>query len=354
VAALTILADYVLALRGRWAALGASLPLRFLAVGTALFVVMPVQVFVSSLRGAGAVVHLTAWESAYEQLVLFGPFTLWALAFAYHALAAGGARPFGERFAAVHLWAGLAGLLVALFSRWLAGLQQGYTWLGAAQSGEFDNYGNGFRNTVNPIEGLQVVQFVGLAVLVVALVPFLAGVARRVWSRTSPEGRELVPEMPAAPLRVVLRGALALFVLSVLAVVVAPASETDDGPSLLAATTRNHPAGSPEARGAEIYVAEGCWYCHTQQVRPIVTDVRLGPVSVPGDYHYDDVDVLGIERIGPDLAHAGARWPTEDAAWNEQHLRDPRAVRPWSPMPGYGHLDDRDIADLAAYIASLD
>ncbi len=118
--------------------------------------------------------------------------------------------------------------------------------------------------------------------------------------------------------------------------------------------TRSYPEASLEERGAELYVAEGCWYCHTQQVRPIVTDVGLGPVSVPGDYAYDHVDVLGIERVGPDLAHAGTRSPTEDASWNAAHLRDPRARRPWSTMPSYDHLAEDDLAALAAYVAGLD
>jgi len=137
-------------------------------------------------------------------------------------------------------------------------------------------------------------------------------------------------------------------------VALAPASEADDGPSLLAEATRSHPEGSPEARGAELYLSEGCWYCHTQQVRPIVTDVGLGPVSTPGDYAYDDFDVLGIERIGPDLAHAGSRPPTDDRTWNLEHLRDPRAIRSWSTMPSYAYLSERDLADLAAYVAALD
>lgn len=355
VAALTVAADFVLALRGRWDAVRTSLPLRFFVVGTALFLVLTLQMFVSSLRTVGSVVHLTAWETALEELLLFGPFTFWALAFVYHVFPAGGSRPFGRRVGALHLWMGLGGLLTALFSRWLAGLQQGYTWLAAAQSGEFENYGNGFRNTVNPVEGLQTVQFVGLAVFAVALVPFLAGVVRRAVVRRASGGEQGSADLASAPLGRVLRGAVALFVLSVLAVAVAPASESDEGPSLLASASRRYPAHSPEARGAELYVVEGCWYCHTQQVRPIVTDVRLGPVSTPGDYFYDEADVLGIERIGPDLTHAGSRSPTDSVRWNLEHLRDPRGgSRPWSPMPAYGHLGEDDLIALASYIAGLE
>jgi cbb3-type cytochrome c oxidase subunit II len=120
----------------------------------------------------------------------------------------------------------------------------------------------------------------------------------------------------------------------------------------LAAATREHPDASPQARGREIYAAEGCWQCHTQQVRAIVTDVGLGTVSQPGDYVYDPDDLLGARRIGPDLAHVASRgWDFESLM---DHLADPRATRSWSVMPSYSHLDTADLEALAAYLASLE
>jgi cbb3-type cytochrome c oxidase subunit II len=101
-----------------------------------------------------------------------------------------------------------------------------------------------------------------------------------------------------------------------------------------------------------VYVREGCWLCHTRQVRAVVTDVGLGPVSVPGDYAFDPADLLGVTRTGPDLAHIGAR--EADAAALAARLADPRADRPWSNMPAYGFLSDSDLGDLAAYLTSLE
>ena len=121
----------------------------------------------------------------------------------------------------------------------------------------------------------------------------------------------------------------------------------------LADTGRLIAAGSVEERGLEIYVQEGCVACHTQQVRPIVTDVGLGPVSQPGDYAYDPLPLLGTVRIGPDLMRAGLREPTSDAAWVAAHLADPRAARPYSLMPAYDHLSDDDLDAVAAYVTTL-
>ena len=91
-----------------------------------------------------------------------------------------------------------------------------------------------------------------------------------------------------------------------------------------------------EARGREIYVSEGCAYCHTQQVRPLPTDELFGRPSAPGDFAFDTPELLGSERTGPDLTNIGARQTS--AIWQYIHLYDPRAVVPQSIMPSFPWL----------------
>ena len=110
---------------------------------------------------------------------------------------------------------------------------------------------------------------------------------------------------------------------------------------------------SAVATGRKIYVREGCGYCHTQQVRAVITDVGLGPVTRYGDLVFEDPDVLGTLRVGPDLMHAGSREPTNDPAWVIEHLRDPQEVRPWSAMPSYAYLSESDLTALAEYVVGL-
>lgn len=113
--------------------------------------------------------------------------------------------------------------------------------------------------------------------------------------------------------------------------------------------TRALPGAEPmtpiERRGLEVYVAEGCIACHTQQVRPLKMDAVWGRPSAPGDYAYvKPLDiwrpyapaVLGSERTGPDLTSVGARQPSE--TWQYLHLYNPRAVSPDSIMPAYPWL----------------
>ncbi len=91
-----------------------------------------------------------------------------------------------------------------------------------------------------------------------------------------------------------------------------------------------------EMRGREIYVGEGCAYCHTQQVRPLPVDRVFGRPSAPGDFAYQTPELLGSERTGPDLTNIGARQTSE--IWQYIHLYEPRAVVPQSIMPAFPWL----------------
>jgi len=96
-----------------------------------------------------------------------------------------------------------------------------------------------------------------------------------------------------------------------------------------------------ERRGREVYIAQGCVYCHSQQVRDdaFTTDVARGwgaRSTLPGDYVHDSPHLLGTMRTGPDLANVGQRIP--DRSWHLIHLYAPRSVVPWSIMPGFPYL----------------
>lgn len=70
-------------------------------------------------------------------------------------------------------------------------------------------------------------------------------------------------------------------------------------------------------RGRRVYAANGCVYCHTQQVRPdyAASDIerKWGTRrSAPRDYIFERPAMLGRMRVGPDLANVGKRAPVED------------------------------------------
>jgi cbb3-type cytochrome oxidase cytochrome c subunit len=69
-------------------------------------------------------------------------------------------------------------------------------------------------------------------------------------------------------------------------------------------------------RGARVYAANGCIYCHSQQVRAdyAAADIERGwgdRRSAPRDYIFERPVLLGKMRMGQDLANIGARAPSE-------------------------------------------
>lgn len=120
----------------------------------------------------------------------------------------------------------------------------------------------------------------------------------------------------------------------------------------LSAGTEHTLSYSEEAAGGkEIYDREACWYCHTQQVRPVSNDLGLGPVSLPDRFSSDRFAVNGLARMGPDLTCAGDRFADDQSIASQIH--DPRARRSTSTMPSYSFFSEEELKLLVTYIASL-
>lgn len=108
-----------------------------------------------------------------------------------------------------------------------------------------------------------------------------------------------------------------------------------------------------ELRGQDIYRREGCYLCHSQQVRPFRDeDLRYGHYSLAAESQYDHGFLWGSKRTGPDLARVGGKYSNE---WQVQHLIAPRSVVPESIMPNYPWLLESKLkySDVAARMKAL-
>ncbi len=94
-----------------------------------------------------------------------------------------------------------------------------------------------------------------------------------------------------------------------------------------------------ELVGRDIYIRESCSVCHSQQVRPLLAEVkRYGPYSRVGEFVYDRPFLWGSKRTGPDLHRIGGKYTD---VWHRLHMLNPRAVVPTSIMPAYPWLQSR-------------
>jgi cytochrome c oxidase cbb3-type subunit 2 len=119
----------------------------------------------------------------------------------------------------------------------------------------------------------------------------------------------------------------------------------------LAAPAANVVPHTPlELVGRDIYIREGCSTCHSQQVRPLLAEVkRYGQYAGAGEFAYERPFLWGSKRTGPDLLRVGGKYTD---AWHRLHMTDPRAVVPASIMPAYPWLAERP-ADDGTVVARL-
>ncbi|HUJ53202.1 MAG TPA: cytochrome-c oxidase, cbb3-type subunit II [Steroidobacteraceae bacterium] len=96
------------------------------------------------------------------------------------------------------------------------------------------------------------------------------------------------------------------------------------------------PRTALQQEGFDVYVREGCYLCHSQQIRPFRSETeRYGPYSLAAESQYDHPFQFGSKRTGPDLARVGGRYSDD---WHRAHLHNPRDVVPESNMPGFPWL----------------
>ncbi|MCB2099337.1 MAG: cytochrome-c oxidase, cbb3-type subunit II [Rhodobacterales bacterium] len=108
-----------------------------------------------------------------------------------------------------------------------------------------------------------------------------------------------------------------------------------------------------ELAGRDIYVREGCYLCHSQQIRPFRDEVeRYGHYSLAAESMYDHPFQWGSKRTGPDLARVGGKYSND---WHVAHLVNPQSVVPESVMPQYPFLAQKDLKfdKIAGHLKTL-
>lgn len=92
--------------------------------------------------------------------------------------------------------------------------------------------------------------------------------------------------------------------------------------------------------GRDTYIAEACWHCHSQFIRPVSNeDARFGKVSYASEYMNEMFlpHLFGTRRVGPDLIREAGRHGND---WHVAHFFDPTGVVPSSVMPRYSWFFD--------------
>jgi cytochrome c oxidase cbb3-type subunit 2 len=142
-------------------------------------------------------------------------------------------------------------------------------------------------------------------------------------------------------------GAMLAFFTVVFTVVFLPTTTFEPDPA-----DNWRPFSDLETEGRNVFLANGCIYCHSGFTRP--QDKLAGQyyvysrVSEPGDYTGpgQTPNLFGTIRTGPDLSQGGGHHPDD---WHMAHYNNPRDTTPLSVMPSFSFLDDNELTALIAF-----
>ena len=371
----------LLTLRGAWNKVATDPILKFFVVGITFYGMSTFEGPLLSVRAVNSLSHYTDWTIAHVHAGALGWVGFMVFGMVYWLLprllqTKGMAKP---GWVNLHFWLGTIGILIYVVAIYVAGLTQGLMWRAFDAEG-YLRYPD-FMETVTVLIPMYWVRVIGGSMYLVGMA--LCGINLILtWKRRPAQYEEPVYEAPAlarlerpevAP-RPAGTGVVAWFrsmdwhrawegrplkftVWVVVAVVSATLFElipTFAIESNVPTITAVKPYTPLELMGREIYIAEGCYNCHSQMVRPMHHETeRWGEYSKAGESVYDHPFQWGSRRIGPDLARVGIRIPS--ASWHLRHMREPRDLSPNSIMPAYPHMLEQplDFAKIPSRVAAM-
>ncbi len=351
---LAIAADLGLLLKGRVQGIADRASLRYGVVSGLTLAAATVVNLLLVWRATSAVVQYTTWTPGVSTLLVLGGASF--AIFAANSVRRGGdASAPGFHFT----WSviGLGGLAVSLLA---GGIVTGFSWIAGPSSQIFDNHGVGYEIAVVSLAPfLWAGAVFGTLYLVAQLVYlFRVNTMSDEDLAVPPQSTDYDMEFEGSTRSLTWKrlawGAAIVWGASAMFTAILPMlDDTETAASITADEYRTYREGTAELAGRNLYISEGCAECHTQSVRPIVTDVGLGAVSVAGDYAHEDPALITGIRIGPDLTHVASRGASFDEADVAKHLADPQSTVEWSTMPSYSYLSDADIEAIVSYIETL-
>jgi cytochrome c oxidase cbb3-type subunit I/II len=394
----------LLTLRGAWSKLREDPVLKFFAAGVTFYGMATFEGPLLSIKSVSGLAHYTDWIIGHVHSGALGWNGFMAAGMFYFLVPRLSGKPlFSRRLADLHFWIGTFGILLYLVAMWVSGITQGMMWRATNPDGSLV-YPT-FVETLVAIRPMYWMRLVGGSMYLAGMVMMLYNLARTALFARAVETSvnivplEPTPEVPwkdvvfskpivitfavlalagagmasnafVSPLFLLTAFAVALFgalavqhakqeggpsfhrilegrallftVLASLAVLAGGVAEIV--PALVvkpieAADAK--PYRALELEGRDVFIAEGCYTCHSQMIRPMRFEtVRYGEPSTLAESAFDHPFQWGSKRTGPDLAREGGKYLN---LWHYHHLVDPQAITPGSNMPSYAHLAKEKI-----------
>ncbi|MBX3203733.1 MAG: cytochrome-c oxidase, cbb3-type subunit I [Labilithrix sp.] len=391
----------LLTLRGGWSKVREDPVLKFFAAGVTFYGMATFEGPLLSIKSVSGLAHYTDWIIGHVHSGALGWNGFMAAGMFYFLVPRLAGRPLhSRRLADLHFWIGTFGILLYMVAMWVSGVSQGMMWRATNPDGSL-MYPT-FVETLIAIRPMYWMRLLGGSLYLLGMVLMGYNLVRTgltakvVETEVSVVPLARTPEVPwrdvvfskpivltvvvlgvagvgmasnafASPLFLIVAFVIALFgvlaiqharrsggppfhrilegrallftVLSGLAVLAGGVAEIV--PALVVKPVEAvdaKPYRALELEGRDVFIAEGCYTCHSQMIRPMRFEtVRYGDPSTLAESVFDHPFQWGSKRTGPDLAREGGKYPD---LWHYRHLVDPRAITQGSNMPPYAHLSD--------------
>ena len=339
----------LLTLRGAWDKVRDQAELKFMVVALTAYGMATFEGPMMSLKSVNSISHFTDWTIAHTHIAGMGWNGGMIFGMLYWLVPKLFRTPLhSKKLANTHFWLATLGILMFAIPLYWAGITQ-WLMLREYNANGLLTYPN-FLETTTQIMPMYHARILGGLLFFSGFIIFLYNMFKTI------AAGNLVDNEPAeAPAltdssarkagetihRLIERKGMIFVILVFIALAIGGAVEiipmlkVESNIPKIAAVTPYTPL---ELAGRDIYVSNGCYNCHSQQVRPLRWETdRYGEYSKIGEFVYDHPFQWGSRRTGPDLARTG--WvgssTYKTAIWHYNHFTKPKEINPQTIMPAY-------------------
>ncbi len=347
----------LITLRGIWDKVRDSAVLKFFVVAVTAYGMSTFEGPMLSLKPVNAISHFTDWTIGHVHIGALGwngfltfGMLYWLVPKLFNT------KLYSEKLANTHFWIGTLGIIIYAVPMYWSAFTQNQMWKAFNENGMLA-YPN-FLETVTQVIPMYVTRFIGGllyfagAILMVYNLVKTARAGSFVANEETQAPPLLADKTPEAvsghkwlerkPVQFTIGATIAVLIGGIVQIVPLLAVKSNI-PTI--ATVK--PYTPLELEGRDVYISEGCYTCHSQQVRPFRAETeRYGEYSKPGEFVYDHPFLWGSKRTGPDLARAGViknGKMYKSAAWHFRHFENPKNIEPKSIMPAYPWLITKKV-----------
>ncbi len=357
----------LLTLRGAWDRVREDPVLKFMVVAVTAYGMSTFEGPMMSVKSVNAISHFTDWTVGHAHIGALGWNGFLTFAVLYYLVPRiFQTSLFSRKVANLHFWIGTLGIVFYAVPLYWGAITQASMWKEFNENGLL-KYPN-FLETVTQLIPMYAARAIGGALYITGIVlgvwnlvmtvksgKFLAEEAALVPAPVGESGRRGTGEgihrwLERRPVQFTVVALIAILIGGIIEIVPMYLVKTN-----IPTIASVKPYTPLELQGRDIYVREGCYTCHSQQVRPFRSETeRYGEYAKAGEYVYDHPFQWGSKRNGPDLSREGVVTGRQykPNSWHYNHMLNPQRLNEQSIMPSYKWLitHDLDISNTARKI----